>query len=89
MLRKINEGKDLNTAEYPYFYEIIMDMLDYVNRKNTNDIDFIISFIKTKDLKILQNKFQSVMDAVFDKRILLNKTGTNFNDTIINAYTKE
>lgn len=47
--------------------------MDYVNEKNTNDTDFIVDFIKTKNIAILQDKFRNIYDVVFDKRLLLNK----------------
>jgi hypothetical protein len=56
-----------------------------VNEKNIDDIGFILDFIKTKDISILQNRFRWVYDVVFDKT-LLNRSKTNFNETILKAY---
>jgi hypothetical protein len=35
-----------------------MRLADYVNEKNIDDIGFILDFIKTKDISILQNRFR-------------------------------
>ena len=64
-----------------------MNLADYVNSKSSNNMNSILEFIKTKDITTLKNYFGATLDIVFDP-LLLNKTKTNFNDTILNTYKK-
>jgi hypothetical protein len=87
LIKKMNGWDTLLASPRPYFYQIIMWLLDYVNQKNTSNIDFIIDFIKNKDISILKNKLGVTLDIVFNK-LLLNDNKNNFNELIIKAYSK-
>lgn len=74
----------------------MMDLVDYItsqkskkkSERNPGDMALVMDFIKTKDITLLQNYFRNNLDIVFSK-LILNKTKTNFNETILNAYTAE
>lgn len=90
LLRKMNEGKELNTAKKPYYYQIIMDLTDYVNENNIvkgdEVLNIISKFVETGNINLIKNHFWAViLKEIFDPS-LLNRTKTNFNDTILNIY---
>lgn len=87
LVKKMNGGDTLLNSPRPYFYQIIMRLADYVNEKNVSNVDFIIDFIKNKDISILKKNLGVNINTVFNK-LLLNPSRTDFNDLILKAYSK-
>ena len=77
LVAKVNGGENPATAKRPYYYQIIMNLLDNGFTKEALD------FIRTKDMNVFLEKVKK--NKVF-RSILLNKDETDYKEEIFNAY---
>ncbi len=94
LIRKMNWGNILQNQKRPYFFQLVMELIDILqnlpiweynsHKRNIYEqaYDRILCFIKTKDLTLIRPFRWGIRNTT-----LLNKEKTDFNNLILEKYS--